>query len=75
MKRVQSTIKMVNIKENRMLATEIKCDIKDSGEKNYYIQNSKLEELKKVSFENNTYYGLFNRGEYILVNNEKICLD
>ena len=29
MKRVQSTIKMVNIKENRMLATEIKCDIKD----------------------------------------------
>ena len=53
----------------------IKCDIKDSGEKNYYIQNSKLEELKKVSFENNTYYGLFNRGEYILVNNEKIYLD
>ena len=57
------------------VALNIKCDIKDSGEKNYYIQNSKLEELKKVSFENNTYYGLFNRGEYILVSNEKIYLD
>ncbi len=57
------------------VALDIICDIRNLGGKNYYIQNSKLEELKKVDFKKYTYYGLFNRGEYILVNNEKIYLD
>ena len=57
------------------VALKIICDIRNLGGKNYYIQNSKLEELKKVDFKKNTYYGLFNRGEYILVSNEKIYLD